>query len=105
MLMSVEATDSTGSTAIDGSALSAVADDSTLSAVADDAPPPFRYGAALADTIETSWQARWEREHTFDAPNPVGELSTGFDRMAIRRQAVGLDTLPYPSGAGLPVVH
>ena len=72
---------------------------------ADDAPPPYRYGAALADAIEKSWQDRWEHEHIFDAPNPVGDLATGFDRMAIRRQEFVLDMFPYPSGAGLHVGH
>jgi leucyl-tRNA synthetase len=84
---------------------SAVADDAPVSAPADDAPPPFRYAAVLADTIETTWQTRWDREHIFDAPNPVGELSDGFDRMAIRRQEFVLDMFPYPSGAGLHVGH
>src|ERR1017187_1507791 len=73
--------------------------------LADDAPPPYRYGPSLADTIEKSWQDRWEREHTFDAPNPVGDLADGFDRMAIRRQEFVLDMFPYPSGAGLHVGH
>ena len=36
---------------------------------------PYRYTAALADSIETSWQDRWEAEGTFHADNPVGELA------------------------------
>ncbi|MCW2526798.1 MAG: leuS, partial [Pseudonocardiales bacterium] len=72
--------------------------------VSDDAPP-FRYDAAMADTIETSWQDRWDDEGTFNAPNPNGELAEGFDRMAIRPHSYILDMFPYPSGAGLHVGH
>jgi leucyl-tRNA synthetase len=67
--------------------------------------PPFRYTAALADTIETTWQRRWAEEGTFDAPNPAGPLSDGFDRVAITRHAYVMDMFPYPSGAGLHVGH
>ena len=67
--------------------------------------PPFRYTAALVDAIEIAWQDRWEREGTYDAPNPVGPLADGFDRMAIRKHAYVLDMFPYPSGAGLHVGH
>ncbi|MDQ2748876.1 MAG: leucine--tRNA ligase [Actinomycetota bacterium] len=67
--------------------------------------PPQRYTAALAEEIERSWQDRWEREGTFNAPNPVGELSDGFDRIAIRSHTYVLDMFPYPSGAGLHVGH
>ncbi|MFN2518782.1 MAG: class I tRNA ligase family protein, partial [Jatrophihabitantaceae bacterium] len=67
--------------------------------------PPHRYTAALADAIETSWQDRWEREGTFNAPNPGGDLGEGFDRVAIRSHAYILDMFPYPSGAGLHVGH
>ena len=67
--------------------------------------PPHRYTGALADTIETSWQRRWQDEGTFDAPNPVGELAEGFDRVAIREHAFVMDMFPYPSGAGLHVGH
>ena len=45
--------------------------------------PRFRYSAALADQIETSWQDRWDADGTFHTPNPVGPLSDGFDRVAI----------------------
>ncbi|MGH8963439.1 MAG: class I tRNA ligase family protein, partial [Jatrophihabitantaceae bacterium] len=67
--------------------------------------PPYRYNAAIADEIETSWQDRWDREGTFDAPNPTGPLSAGFDRVAIRPHSYVLDMFPYPSGAGLHVGH
>jgi leucyl-tRNA synthetase len=67
--------------------------------------PPHRYNAAIADAIETSWQDRWDAEGTFDAPNPIGPLSDGFDRVAIRPHSYVLDMFPYPSGAGLHVGH
>jgi leucyl-tRNA synthetase len=67
--------------------------------------PAFRYTAQLADAIETSWQDRWEREGTFNAPNPTGPLSDGFERVAIRPHSYVLDMFPYPSGAGLHVGH
>ncbi len=67
--------------------------------------PRFRYTAALADSIETMWQERWAREGTFNAPNPVGPLAEGFDRVAIRDHAYVMDMFPYPSGAGLHVGH
>ena len=59
---------------------------------------PFRYGAALAEEIERRWQDRWEREGTFQAPNP-GE--PGSERAKVYL----LDMFPYPSGAGLHVGH
>jgi leucyl-tRNA synthetase len=80
-------------------------DPAAVSAGADDDAPPHRYSAAMANDIEVAWQERWERAHIFDAPNPVGELSAGFDRVAIRRQEFVLDMFPYPSGAGLHVGH
>ncbi len=67
--------------------------------------PPFRYTAAVADSIETSWQERWAGEGTFNAPNPSGPLDDGFDRVAIRPHAYVMDMFPYPSGAGLHVGH
>jgi leucyl-tRNA synthetase len=70
-----------------------------------DATPAHRYNAALADSIESAWQSRWLAEGTFNAPNPAGELSEGFDAVAIRPHAYVLDMFPYPSGAGLHVGH
>ena len=67
--------------------------------------PPFRYTGALAQTIETSWQQRWAEQGTYNAPNPVGPLDAGFDRVAIRGHAYVMDMFPYPSGAGLHVGH
>ncbi|HEX3336172.1 MAG TPA: leucine--tRNA ligase [Jatrophihabitans sp.] len=67
--------------------------------------PPFRYTAALADSIETGWQRRWADAGTYNAPNPTGPLADGFDRVAIRPHAYVMDMFPYPSGAGLHVGH
>jgi leucyl-tRNA synthetase len=74
-------------------------------ATPEDAAPPFRYTAALAGTIEAAWQDRWEREGTFQAPNPTGPLAAGFDRVADRPRYYVLDMFPYPSGEGLHVGH
>ena len=46
----------------------------------DTGRPPFRYDARLASEIELRWQDRWEREGTFHAANPTGDLSAGFAR-------------------------
>ncbi len=67
--------------------------------------PPFRYTAAMADAVETRWQQRWFDEGTFNAPNPTGPMSEGFERVAIGRHSYVMDMFPYPSGAGLHVGH
>ncbi len=67
--------------------------------------PPYRYNARLANEIESRWQDTWERERTFWAPNPIGDLDEGFARVAERRKLYVLDMFPYPSGAGLHVGH
>jgi leucyl-tRNA synthetase len=67
--------------------------------------PPYRYTAAMADQIETTWQARWENEGVFHAPNPIGDLSKGFEELADRPKLYVMDMFPYPSGAGLHVGH
>ncbi len=67
--------------------------------------PAFRYNAALADSIETTWQRRWAEQGTYNAPNPAGPLAEGFDRVAIRPHSFIMDMFPYPSGAGLHVGH
>jgi leucyl-tRNA synthetase len=71
---------------------------------AADPETPFRYTAALAAEIESSWQARWLREGTFEAPNPAGPLAEP-DKVAGRPRRYVLDMLPYPSGIGLHVGH
>ncbi|WCZ39932.1 leucine--tRNA ligase [Corynebacterium jeddahense] len=64
---------------------------------------PHRYTAALANTIETKWQQYWSDNHTFYAPNPVGDLATGAELPADKLNVQ--DMFPYPSGAGLHVGH
>ncbi|MEI7966547.1 MAG: class I tRNA ligase family protein, partial [Actinomycetota bacterium] len=66
--------------------------------------PVFRYTAALATQVETKWQDIWEREGTFEAPNPAGPLAQP-DKVAGRDKLFVLDMFPYPSGAGLHVGH
>jgi len=82
-----------------------------MTAVEDDRPgggrdvPAHRYTAALAGRIELAWQRRWADQGTYDAPNPVGDLSEGFERMVGRPKLFVLDMFPYPSGSGLHVGH
>ena len=71
---------------------------------ADDRPDTsHRYTAALAAEIEARWQERWEREGTFEAPNPTGELAGDGELPASTYYL--MDMFPYPSGAGLHVGH
>ena len=67
--------------------------------------PPFRYTAALAGQIEVEWQQRWAEQGTYFTPNPVGDLSEGFDRVKDRPKLYVMDMFPYPSGTGLHVGH
>jgi leucyl-tRNA synthetase len=69
-----------------------------------DGVPPYRYRAALAAEIEARWQARWDAEKTFEAPNPAGPLADPA-RLGGRPKLFLLDMFPYPSGAGLHVGH
>lgn len=66
--------------------------------------PRFRYTAALANTIEATWQDYWEDRGTFEAPNPAGPLAEPA-KAANRKKLFVLDMFPYPSGAGLHVGH
>ncbi|GAA4285349.1 leucine--tRNA ligase [Brevibacterium daeguense] len=67
----------------------------------------FRYDADLAGRIEEKWQERWQREGTFAAPNPVGELAEvprGVKAQDLEPVYI-MDMFPYPSGKGLHVGH
>ncbi len=75
-----------------------------MAPTADDLPR-HRYDAAMAQQLEARWQDRWEAEGTFHTPNPVGDLSEGFEAVADRPKRFVLDMFPYPSGVGLHVGH
>ena len=51
-----------------------------MSSSGEDDKPPFRYDATLANEIEVAWQRKWAADGTFQAPNPVGSLSEGFEQ-------------------------
>ena len=70
-----------------------------------DSTPPHRYTSYLAGQIEAAWQERWAEEGTFEAPNPVGALSEGFEAVEGQPKLFVMDMFPYPSGAGLHVGH
>lgn len=69
---------------------------------------PHRYTAELANEIEKKWQAYWRDNHTFYAPNPVGDLApqASQDQVELHKDKLNVqDMFPYPSGAGLHVGH
>ncbi len=69
---------------------------------------PHRYTAELANEIEKKWQAYWRDNHTFYAPNPVGDLApqASQDQVELPKDKLNVqDMFPYPSGAGLHVGH
>ncbi|MCX5212968.1 leucine--tRNA ligase [Kitasatospora sp. NBC_00240] len=79
---------------------------------AEDATEPiraesaFKYTAALAADIESRWQDVWEKEGTFNAPNPVGALADpAAGDVAAKPHSFIMDMFPYPSGSGLHVGH
>ena len=72
---------------------------------AADVAPPFRYNAALATEIELRWQDRWDADHTFETPNPVGDLADPGKLAAAGDKLFILDMFPYPSDYGLHVGH
>ncbi|GAA1155682.1 leucyl-tRNA synthetase [Kitasatospora gansuensis] len=70
------------------------------------ATEPFRYGATLAAEIESRWQDIWEKEGTFNAPNPAGALADpNAGDVVSKPHSFIMDMFPYPSGAGLHVGH
>ena len=68
---------------------------------------PFRYTAALAESLERRWQDEWERRGTFSAPNPSGHLTDAEGQHAAPGSSpyFVMDMFPYPSGAGLHIGH
>ena len=66
---------------------------------------PHRYTAELANEIEKKWQAYWRDNHTFYAPNPVGDLAPQGQTELPKDKLNVQDMFPYPSGAGLHVGH
>ena len=66
---------------------------------------PHRYTAALAADIEARWQDFWEKNGTYEAPNPGDGDLGGDPAQAAKPRKFVMDMFPYPSGAGLHVGH
>ena len=66
--------------------------------------PSYRYTPQLAADIEKRWQEQWNKQGTFNAPNPTGDLSEPGLQLPADRMFVQ-DMFPYPSGVGLHVGH
>jgi leucyl-tRNA synthetase len=80
-------------------------EDSQTTSSDSQSAPRFRYNAGLANEIELKWQGRWAQSKAFESPNPVGDLSEGFDKLDGAEKLYVLDMFPYPSGTGLHVGH
>ncbi|MCF4007656.1 leucine--tRNA ligase [Corynebacterium uropygiale] len=65
----------------------------------------FRYTPELANDIEKKWQAWWQENGTFHAPNPVGSLAPQSGEQLPKDKLFVQDMFPYPSGAGVHVGH
>ena len=74
-------------------------------ATTDPDAPPYRYTAALAARIESSWQENWATLGTFNVPNPVGSLAPSDGTPVPADKLFVQDMFPYPSGEGLHVGH
>lgn len=72
---------------------------------ADSDAPTYRYTAALAGRIESTWQENWARLGTFNVPNPVGSLAPTDGTPVPADKLFVQDMFPYPSGEGLHVGH
>ncbi len=71
----------------------------------DSDAPPYRYTAALAGRIESTWQDNWAKLGTFNVPNPVGSLAPADGSPVPEDKLFVQDMFPYPSGEGLHVGH
>jgi leucyl-tRNA synthetase len=77
----------------------------SAAAQTDSDAPPYRYNAALAGSIEETWQSNWARLGTFNVPNPVGSLAPADGTAVPEDKLFVQDMFPYPSGEGLHVGH